>query len=425
MRLGRWRIAAAIAVLSASACAAPLPSAPPSATPAPPAAPISSAASPKAAAQPSPGQPAAPSAGLTAAWTSVTQTKPILGGELFGGDGNQYIMAATAYGDGFVAVGEDCCGTVDTVTGAVWTTPDGSSWTRIEPKAVFGEAEIDQVAASGHRLVAIGTSRPDSQPGTSQTLVWLSDDGIAWRRGDAAGQAFTAWFRPEGIAGGPAGFIAWGESPARVPQVAVSADGESWTDVGFASSYPRTVVGGITPWRGGWVAVGSQTVKQPAGIGASTPGPARAWYSADGAHWSPAAADGLALGRALAGADGLLAMGAGSECGACVGPQALWHSDDGRAWRSLGPDRYMNLNYAADEVHIARLGIDVNAPAGRDEALDVSPDGVHWTSLEKGMAGEQHLGVAVGSKGVLLLEPVDKGGATDQVDAGVWYLPAQ
>jgi len=85
----------------------------------------------------------------------------------------------------------------------------------------------------------------------------------------------------------------------------------------------------------------------------------------------------------------------------------------------------MNLNYAADGVHIARLGIDVNAPAGRDEALDVSPDGVHWTSLAKGMAGEQHLGVAVGSKGVLLLEPVDKGGATDQVDAGVWYLPAQ
>jgi hypothetical protein len=369
--------------------------------------------------------PASPSATPASSWTSVTRTKPILGGEIFGGDGNQYIMAATAYGNGFVAVGEDCCGKVDTVTGTVWTTPDGRSWTRIEPKDVFGEAEIDQVAASGNRLVAVGTSRANSQAPSPETLVWVSDDGLTWRRADPAGQAFTAAFRPAGIAGGPSGFVAWGQSASGEPHVAVSVDGETWTDAGFAGAYPATIVDGVSPWRGGWVALGSQAVKQPAGVGASTPGPARAWYSADGVLWSAASVDGFALGRPLAGSGGLLAFGATSACGACIGPATLWRSDDGRSWQSIGKDLLTNRSYAADGARMARLTMDVNAPADKDESLEVSLDGIDWTTLAMGLPGEQHLGLAVGVNGILLLEPTYKSGATDQADAGVWYLPAQ
>lgn len=104
---------------------------------------------------------APPWRGPTPAWTSVARTRPILGGELFGGDGNQYIFAVTGYRDGFVAVGEDCCGKVDTVTGVVWPSPDGASWTRVEPIDVFAEAEVDQVGASGGRLVAGGAAHDE------------------------------------------------------------------------------------------------------------------------------------------------------------------------------------------------------------------------------------------------------------------------
>ena len=377
------------------------------------------------AAGPQPSHISAPSSHPALAWTSVTRTTRILGGELFGGDGNQFMIAVTGYRAGFVAVGEDCCGAPDEVVGAVWSTADGTSWTRIEPRDVFGAAVVEHVATSGRRIVAIGTSRAEPQAAEPKTLVWLSDDGLAWRRSDAAGQAFTASFRPEGIAGAPSGFVAWGRSSSGVQHLAVSADGESWTDIGFAGAYPGTVVGGVSPWRGGWVALGGQAVEQGPGIGAVKIGRAEAWYSADGVQWSAAVADGLALGQPIAGADGLLAQGAGSECGACVGPSALWHSDDGRSWQSLGLDQPMNHSYATDGVHIVRIGMDVNAPADRNESLDVSLDGAQWTSLATGLAGAQHLGLAVGSSGILLLEPVVKDGATDQVDAGVWYLPAK
>lgn len=426
---GARRHAAIVVVMAlAGACSASTASPPigtPTARPAAasPASPAASSSTLDAAAA-TPTASVAPSPTQVVAWTAVTRTKPILGGQVFGGDGNQYLIAVTGYQDGFVAVGEDCCGKADAVVGAVWASPDGTSWTRIEPVDVFGASVVEQVAASGSRLVAIGTSRAQPQGADPKTLVWLSGDGLAWRRSDAASAYFTASFRPAGIAGGPAGFIAWGESPSGQQHVAFSADGEDWTDVGFADAYPGTLVGGISPWRGGWAAAGSQRVKQPAGIGASTPGPARAWFSADGVNWSPGTADGLAIGAPLAGADGLLALGAASKCGACIGPDLLWHSGDGRVWLPLGPDK-MNRRYAADGTRVVRLTIDVDAPANADETLETSLDGVHWTTLAKGLPGEQHLGVAVGDNGVLLLEPQYRQGATDQVDGGVWYLPAR
>jgi len=84
-----------------------------------------------------------------------------------------------------------------------------------------------------------------------------------------------------------------------------------------------------------------------------------------------------------------------------------------------------SVRWAFSPLALVRIGMDVNAPADRNESLDVSLDGAQWTSLATGLAGEQHLGLAVGSSGILLLEPVVKDGATDQVDAGVWYLPAK
>jgi len=419
--------AAVAALLLVVACGAPTPSAPVTAASVVP----SASGSTIAIVPPATGTPGAEASPTTepspgpAAWASVTRTRQVVGGKLFGGDGNQYMFAATGYRDGFVAVGEDCCGAVDTVTGAVWTSPDGTSWSRIESKDVFGSAEVDHVAASGRRIVAFGQSRADPQA-RPQTLVWVSDDGLAWRRSDAAALVFNGSFRPTGVVGGALGFIAWGESPSRAVHVEVSADGESWTDAGFADADSQARLGGIASWRGGWVAVGGKATGQDPATGAVKVGRAEAWYSADGAHWSPGSADGFGLGQVYAGADGLLALGGdGSGCTACLpGPGVVWHSDDGRSWRPVGPDPFPEANYATDGVHIARISIDVNAPASRDETLAVSLDGAHWTTLATGLAGEQHLGLAVGSRGILLLEPAYKDGAKDQVDAGVWYLSA-
>ena len=171
------------------------------------------------------------------------------------------------------------------------------------------------------------------------------------------------------------------------------------------------MVGGISPWRDGWVAVGSEAVDQVFAVGR-----AKAWYSMDAAQWSEATVDGFALGQVVAGADGLLAVGAPSGCGGCVGPRALWRSDDGRSWASIGPDSAYG-GFATNGVHIVRLG--------QDGTLDDSLDGVHWTSLAKSLPGKEHLGHSVGSRGILLLEQ-GPGGTTrrDQTDGGVRYLPA-
>jgi hypothetical protein len=153
-----------------------------------------------------------------AAWISddgVTWRRVGAGDEAFGGDTiRQSMNAVVAGGPGFVAVGQegfDFLGfdewtpiegvntdgrehVADNVA-AVWTSPDGETWTRVEhgpslehggDARASGWATIFDVTKNGSGLVAVGRvvsvetyASGDVGEGAA---VWLSPDGLSWQR---------------------------------------------------------------------------------------------------------------------------------------------------------------------------------------------------------------------------------------------------
>jgi hypothetical protein len=148
-------------------------------------------------------------------WSRVPRDNAV-----FGGAGNQEMRSVTVGGPGLVAVGVD--GPGDDQDAAVWTSPDGVTWSRVPyDEAVFGGAgdqEMYSVTAGGSGLVAVGWAGPidghDAAVWTSDAAVWTSRDGVTWSRvphdeavfGGAASQEMRSV-----TAGGP-GLVAVGYS---------------------------------------------------------------------------------------------------------------------------------------------------------------------------------------------------------------------
>jgi hypothetical protein len=109
-------------------------------------------------------------------WQRVPHTESI-----FGGEGNQAIMALAAGGPGLVAVG------YDRFEAAVWVSANGATWTRVAasgvPSADTGTRGMMSVVLSGSGLVAAGWDGLDA-------AVWTSPDGIAWARVPAVESVF-------------------------------------------------------------------------------------------------------------------------------------------------------------------------------------------------------------------------------------------
>jgi hypothetical protein len=132
--------------------------------------------------------------GGVASSTDGTHFTPAVGGPFC-------FLSVVARGDGFVALG-GTCGTDRSATvngiGAdsllrtfaepiPWTSTDGQTWRRAATASPFGSGStILGVASHGDRQVAIGLAPPVGG-GTGanallESAVWVSDDGLAWRR---------------------------------------------------------------------------------------------------------------------------------------------------------------------------------------------------------------------------------------------------
>ena len=163
-----------------------------------------------------------------AVWTSkdgFTWQRVAKDPAVFGGSGDQEMGKVVAGEFGLVATGfDDSAGTVDV---AVWTSKDGLNWQRVpDDPLVFGGAGVQLMAdlvAAGPGLVAVGL---DSSSGKSVAAVWTSKDGSSWTRvlndanvfGGFEDRQMTAVTR-----GGP-GLVAVGCSG-----VFISCDGAVWT----------------------------------------------------------------------------------------------------------------------------------------------------------------------------------------------------
>jgi hypothetical protein len=195
-----------------------------------------------------------------------------------GAAGSHQVLAVTAAGPGFVAVGS--AGIVP----AAWTSRTGSAWqfSAVPLPAGTAGAVLTRVTAAGGRVLAAG---------------------YAWRAGlpPASGRPFTA----------------------------VSADGgRTWRDSMLPAPRP-TVVTALTTAGHGFVVAGRVTVGQ---AGAQAGPVMLVWWSADGQAWPDGMPAGGGPGRglvtqlnALTAADGTL-TGAGFAAGTAAEHPVLWHA---------------------------------------------------------------------------------------------------
>ncbi len=98
------------------------------------------------------------------------------------------VMEAVAPGGpGLVAVGDGCSHSLTRCEAAVWTSADGQSWARVPSSPVFDvgpyvptrRGEMTDVAVGPGSIVGVGRS---ITAGTRSAAVWTSPDGLTWSR---------------------------------------------------------------------------------------------------------------------------------------------------------------------------------------------------------------------------------------------------
>jgi hypothetical protein len=107
-------------------------------------------------------------------WSRVSD-----GGRGFEGSGDQYLLAVTSHGDGFVAVGSD------KGQAAVYDSPDGRQWFRLRNRdGVFSDGGgqfMSGITSHGELLVAVGARR-DQRSGTLMPAAWFRRGSAPWER---------------------------------------------------------------------------------------------------------------------------------------------------------------------------------------------------------------------------------------------------
>jgi hypothetical protein len=319
---------------------------------------------------------------------------------VFGGAGDQWMESVTVGGPGLVAVGLDQArhyGDGDAGEGhaAVWTSADGITWSRVpHDEEIFGglgEEFMTSVIAGGPGLVAVGW---DLGRYSADAAVWTSPDGLTWSRvpddeGVFGGSSHQAMW---GVTAGGPGLVAVGEDRSRDREdgdVAVwtSADGITWSRVPHDQENLGTgqVTSVTTADSGLLVAVGNEGNMESGGSGDD----AAVWTSIDGITWSRVPHDDAVFGEAVmqsvtAGGPGLVAVGtSGLEDDRHA---AVWTSVDGITWSRVphdeavfgrAGDQWMEGVTASLNGMVAVGGAD--SEDGADAAVWTSTDGIIWT----------------------------------------------
>lgn len=152
--------------------------------------------------------------------------------DVFGGAWTQEMLAVTVGGPGLVAVGRDgagsCwCNPILWSGGqhpAVWTSPDGLSWSRVpHDDNDFAESSdrLLAVTAGGPGLVAVGYNDTGPAP------VWTSIDGLSWTPVTHENPTEMRGWMSDVTVGGP-GLVAFGSS-ADQHAVWTSTHGLEWS----------------------------------------------------------------------------------------------------------------------------------------------------------------------------------------------------
>lgn len=272
--------------------------------------------------------------GLT--WTAVT-SPAFEFDEVFATSGPEIGMWDIAgRPDGFVAIGYDG---PSPLRAAVWTSPEGELWERLELGAVFANARVNSVTVGGPGWVIVGSVHETDGP---RGAAWTSPDGRTWTQ------------VPDGPTFDVGGYLDTGEEPGSGSLRDVAATGD--------------VV----------VAVGDTCDSQGGACRAAT------WRSSDaGATWARAIGPDVVgnLTQVILTQDGFMAFGVSCKVEApCTA--MLASSDDGTTW-SWTP----SVILPAESRILAAVAVDggIVAGASQDNGLIVmgTRDGTTWDVLHQ------------------------------------------
>lgn len=320
------------------------------------------------------------------------------------------LTGVVAWKDAFVAVGVDRARN----SVAIWTSGNGSDWSKGGDTKDFLAKEFPtDIATDGKRIVITGFLSDGSSQGKPR--VWTSEDGSTWTRvaeSALSGSAPTLFSK---VDANDKGFVAELIGATSV-QVASSSDGLVWKrhDAGSGSigvGDSNVDVSDVIATPSGYLAVGS--------IG--KPADAAVWTSTDGDSWKRAVSASLGGDRfqsadvAVVGGPGFVVGGSGDTGPAEYG--AIWSSADARSW-TLTPQTpllFGGTNGSGVEA-FAKVGGKLLA-AGHASAVGTggyslgiwtSADGTTWKRASTGAALNDPLlakvmGVAATSKAVVVL----------------------
>ena len=324
------------------------------------------------------------------------------------------VNAGVAYGSGFVLVGTSQDQTGE-ARGGVWSTPDGTAWTRVaDEDNTFEEMYLAHVATDGRRLLALGRSSRGVDGRPAPSLAWVSDDGAHWERHEVEATPLGR-IDAGGIVGSPSGFVAWGARADGHNELLHSVDGVAWQTIDYPGAADSDI-SSVAPYGAGFLAVGAEH-NEGALIGGPSPA-ARAWWSPDGQRWTSAPVPGgWALHGVYPAAAGVFAVGA-HECSRCVGPPLAWHSTDGQGWSLLGDQEGHGSFVGSNGAQIASFAWQ------DDRSIALSGDGRNWRKLAANLPVAEHdAGMIVGSDGVLLLiAKTPRVDGVEYVNSGALFL---
>ena len=337
----------------------------------------------------SPTASALPSTATKAAWRDLDWSSPVPF------DDAGVVNDVVSWKGALWAAGLDTAGRT-----GLWSSADGATWTRVfmNDAVSFPGATTIDLLAEPSGLVAYGTAVESPCSGSSAATtcgsdnfgVWTSPDGTTWTRSDTHvfGSANVA-----SLTSGPNGLIAVGSLGWDKPQMWASSDGGVWqpvdvTDGEFSNSHFFVVRG----WSGGYVMGGSVGGTEPTSSGTLSPaGAAAAWWSSDGRTWHAADVNrivnrvGVAIQSLYVGRDGLLAIGSQWGGQAATG----WWSADGHVWQTLAQSTVMTASGGvipdppSDTVVDDGTRMVAFLPDGPDGHLEgwTSLDGKIWSAL--------------------------------------------
>jgi hypothetical protein len=195
--------------------------------------------------------------------------------------GSVSVVAATAGPAGYVIVGKLKVNGV--CVADVWWSPDLKSWTRAhDVNDVSGSSQVLAVAADPHGFVSVGSH--DGKP-----AVWTTTNGRSWTTIVLPSPAGTpsAQLEQVAISGNRVVALGQGIPPAgNVPFAELSVDGgATWHQVPFGSPGPDTEFTALTVGPGGFTAAGQ--------VGPPSQRQIAVWTSANGTVWTSPQVGGL------------------------------------------------------------------------------------------------------------------------------------